>query len=107
MWIRVMVDAGGQATSVKFFLADSVATELYYRIPRPRIGRTALIPWLLPVPALLGAQKFNTCIGQIGASSALIAWGTTDSPGKTIGRLSKSFGRALVTIGRRMQQTKQ
>jgi len=100
-----MVDAGGQATSVKFFLADSVATELYYMIPRPRIGRAALIPWLLP--ALLGAQKFNTYIGQIGATSALIAWGTTVSPGNTIGRSSKSYGRALVTIGSRMQQTNQ
>jgi len=74
-------------------------------IARRRIGGTLLIAWLLP--ALLGALKFRTYVGHIGATSALIAWGTTDSSGNTIGRASKSYGRALVTIGSRMQQTNQ
>jgi hypothetical protein len=72
---------------------------------RWRIGRTLLAVWLLPV--VLEAQKFHTYAGQIGATSALIAWGTTDSSGNTIGRASKSYGRALVTIGNRTQQTNQ
>jgi hypothetical protein len=67
--------------------------------------RRLLAVWLLPV--LLGAQKFHTYVGQIGATSALIAWGTTDSSGNTIGRASQSYGRALVTIGGRTQQTNQ
>jgi len=64
-----------------------------------------LTAWLLP--AVLGAQKFYTYVGQIGTASALIAWGTTDSSGNTIGRASKSHGHALVTIGSRTQQTDQ
>jgi hypothetical protein len=74
-------------------------------IARRRIGRTLLIAWLLP--ASLGAEKFHTYVGQIDATSALIAWGTTESSGNTIGRASKSYGRALVTIGNRTQQTDQ
>jgi len=64
-----------------------------------------LAVWLLPLT--LGAQKFYTYVGQIGTNSALIAWGTTDSTGNTIGRGSLSCGRALVTIGTRTQQTNQ
>jgi len=56
---------------------------------------------------VLEAQKFHTYVGQIGATSALIAWGTTDSTGNTIGRASQSHGRALLTMGGRTQQTNQ
>jgi len=72
-------------------------------IMRWRIRRRLLVVWLLP--AMLGAQKFHTYVGQIGATSALIAWGTTEASRNTIGRTSRSHGRALVTIGGRTKQT--
>ena len=74
-------------------------------IIRWRIRLQLLVVWLLPL--VLGAQKFHTYVGQIGATSALIAWGTTESSGNTIGRASQSYGRAVVTIGGRTQQTNQ
>jgi len=70
-----------------------------------QIGRRLLVVALMP--AVLGAQKFRTYVGQLGATSALIAWGTTESSGNTIGRASQTSGRALVTIGSRTQRTNQ
>jgi phosphodiesterase/alkaline phosphatase D-like protein len=45
------------------------------------------------------AQKYYTYVGDLGPDSALIAWGTTAGSGNTIGRDSRSFGKATVRVG--------
>ncbi len=43
-------------------------------------------------------QGFHTYIGTLSANSVLIAWGKTGGSGNTIGRNSKSYGKATVTV---------
>lgn len=74
----------------------------------PRCGRLIARRNLLLLflfPAIAGAQKFYTYTGQIGASSVLIAWGTADSSGNTIGRASQSFGPASLKVGNKIQRS--
>ncbi|RPI09934.1 MAG: hypothetical protein EHM65_08650, partial [Acidobacteriales bacterium] len=52
----------------------------------------------LLLPALAPAQKFYTYVGRLDASSVLLAWGTTQGSGNTIGQGSASHGRATVRI---------
>lgn len=52
------------------------------------------------------AQKFYTYIGNLNASSVLIAWGTADGA-NTIGRSSPSKGEATVRIANREFSTRQ
>jgi hypothetical protein len=52
----------------------------------------------LLLPALAPAQKFYTYVGRLDASSVLLAWGTTQGSGNTIGLGSVSHGRATVRI---------
>jgi len=68
--------------------------------------------WLAPCALLLScvlfptpssAQKIYTYVGRVGTDSFLLAWGTTDGDGNTIGRNSASLGPAFVEVaGRRM-----
>jgi hypothetical protein len=46
-------------------------------------------------------QAVHTYIGQITATSVLIAWGSTSGPGNTIGRGSRRLGEAVVRINGR------
>lgn len=55
----------------------------------------------------LHAQKFYTYVGPIESKSVLIAWGTVEGAGNTIGLTSVSFGRATVKIGETSAQTQQ
>src|SRR5437899_1054440 len=66
------------------------------------LGRLFL---LFALPLIAGAQKFYTYVGQIGVTSVLLAWGTADSPGNTIGLTSESHGKALVRIGSHSGET--
>ena len=61
-----------------------------------RPGRLAL-PLLWAAAA--GAQEFRVYVGQIGPASVLIAWGKTAGAGNTIGRASRSWGKALLRVG--------
>ena len=58
---------------------------------------------------LLAAQTVYTYIGQITATSVLIAWGTTQGSGgqNTIGRGSASMGPARVQIAEQTLTTDQ
>lgn len=58
----------------------------------------ALLSLCLLTPALSRAEKFYTYVGDIGATHVLLAWGTTTG-GNTIGRSSKSHGKATVRVG--------
>jgi hypothetical protein len=49
---------------------------------------------------VLNAQKFYTHVGDIGPTHAVIAWGTTTGS-NTIGRTSRSHGKATVKFGDR------
>lgn len=49
----------------------------------------------------LTAQTFYNYVGQLGARSVLLAWGTTGGPGNTIGRDSVPLGNAVVRIADR------
>lgn len=51
------------------------------------------------------AQKIYTYVGRIGTDSALIAWGTTEGSGNTIGRDSSPLGKAEVRIGGRVLES--
>ena len=56
---------------------------------------------LLPPPSL--AQKIYTYVGRVSTDSFLLAWGTTEGYGNTIGRNSASLGPAFVEVaGRRI-----
>lgn len=66
------------------------------------LGRL-LVCMFLPLTA--GAQKFYTYVGQVGTRSVLLAWGTAAGRGNTIGRGSKSHGRASVRIGSKAEET--
>ncbi|MBM3811325.1 MAG: hypothetical protein FJW20_06780 [Acidimicrobiia bacterium] len=54
---------------------------------------------------LLSGQTITTYVGDAGPDSALIAWGTTSGSGNTIGRDSRSHGKAVVTIGGKQHST--
>ena len=49
------------------------------------------------------AQGYHTYVGQITANSVLIAWGTTEGRGNTIGRDSAPLGKAEVAIAGRTE----
>jgi len=56
---------------------------------------------LFPSPS--AAQKIYTYVGRVGTDSFLLAWGTTDGDGNTIGRNSASLGPAFLEVaGRRI-----
>ncbi len=63
------------------------------------IDRTYILAALLcfSSPVSLFAAKFYTYIGDVGPSHVLIAWGTADGA-NTIGRTSRSHGKAIVRI---------
>jgi hypothetical protein len=50
------------------------------------------------VPGALQAQKFYTYVGTVGTDYVVLAWGTT-AGSNTIGRSSRSHGKADVTVG--------
>jgi tartrate-resistant acid phosphatase type 5 len=43
--------------------------------------------------------RFFTYVGSLSDHSAVLAWGTTTGTGNTIGRESKSYGRAVIEVG--------
>jgi len=57
---------------------------------------------LLFLPFAAGAQKCHTYVGQVSTDSVLLAWGTTEGRGNTIGRGSTPLGRAEVRIDHRV-----
>jgi hypothetical protein len=65
---------------------------------RSNLVASILIFLLFAVPAPLSAAKFYTYVGAIGTDYVLLAWGTTAGD-NTIGRSSKSHGRAEVSVG--------
>ncbi len=67
----------------------------------PSITRIAV---LLAGAVCACAQPFHVYVGQIGARSVLLAWGTTSGGGNTIGRDSVSHGHAQVRIAGRSQE---
>jgi tartrate-resistant acid phosphatase type 5 len=50
--------------------------------------------------------QFHTYVGQLSNDRVLLAWGTTQGPGNTIGRDSKSLGPAVVRVGDRTAEVK-
>ncbi|MGH9785044.1 MAG: metallophosphoesterase [Terriglobia bacterium] len=65
--------------------------------------RSALLLASLFFATPLAAQKVHTYVGRVGTDSLLLAWGTTDGDGNTIGRGSVPLGSAAVEIaGRRV-----
>jgi hypothetical protein len=51
------------------------------------------------------AQKIYTYVGRLGTDRALLAWGTTEGAGNTIGRDSTPLGRAEVHLAGRTLET--
>jgi len=70
-----------------------------------RLCLRLLLPLLAVAPA--PADGFRVYVGALSPRSVLLAWGTTDGPGNTIGRQSQSHGSALVRVGERQDQTRQ
>src|SRR5690242_2224118 len=70
----VIVDTCARANDRAFVFGSSDGGELPYMKARWRIWPMLFIACFLP--GLFAGQKFHTYIGQIGATSALIAWGT-------------------------------
>lgn len=62
----------------------------------PRLATLFLL-----VAATAPAQRFYTYVGDIGADSVILAWGTTEGKGNTIGRASASHGAAVVRLAGR------
>jgi hypothetical protein len=62
---------------------------------------------VLLAPLLVTAQTFHTYIGQISSRAVLVAWGTAEAAGNTIGRRSSSHGKAAVKLGPRTVETTQ
>jgi len=57
-------------------------------------------------PALLcAAEPFTIYVGELGPTSALLAWGKKEGSGNRIGRDAHSYGRAVVRIGARTVET--
>lgn len=53
---------------------------------------------LLLLPTVNAAQRYYTYVGQIQTDSVLLAWGTTEGDGNTIGRESAPRGEVKVRI---------
>jgi len=63
----------------------------------------ALLLCCLLFPSESAAQQIYTYVGRVGTNSFLLAWGTTEGDGNTIGRNSASLGPAFVEVaGRRI-----
>ena len=65
----------------------------------------SVVVLLLAIAIPLQAQsgRIYTYVGRITADSFLLAWGTADGEGNTIGRSSVSLGSAVVEVdGRRL-----
>jgi hypothetical protein len=61
---------------------------------------------LLLFPALLSAaEPFTIYVGELGPTSALLAWGKQLGAGNRIGRDARGYGAATVRIGPRVIQT--
>jgi hypothetical protein len=60
---------------------------------------------LMSLPLTAGAERFYIYVGQIGARSVLLAWGTAAGTGNTIGRGSTSHGRTSVKVGAKTVET--
>ncbi len=58
----------------------------------------------LALPAL-AAEPFTVYVGELGARSALLAWGKKDGRGNRIGRGAAGYGPARVRIGERTADT--
>lgn len=63
-----------------------------------RLGRWIA---LLLLPTLAFGQKYYTYVGHVTSDSVLLAWGTTEAKGNTIGRHSHPHGKALARLGDR------
>jgi hypothetical protein len=63
--------------------------------------RSALLLVSLFFAIPLPAQRVHTYVGRVGTDSLLLAWGTTDGDGNTIGRDSAPLGRAVVEVAGR------
>jgi len=61
---------------------------------------------ILLLPALAAAQSFRVYVGNISTKSVLLAWGTTVGGENTIGRKSRSHGKAQVKVGDRTAESK-
>ena len=67
------------------------------------IAPCAFLLSCLLVPAGSQAQQVHTYVGRVGTDSFLLAWGTTEGEGNTIGRNSVPLGDAVVEVaGRRV-----
>jgi hypothetical protein len=54
-------------------------------------------------PSAASAQQIHSYVGRVDTNSFLLAWGTTDGDGNTIGRNSASLGPAFLEVaGRRI-----
>ena len=67
--------------------------------------RAALAVAFLALAIPAAAQKFHAYVGTAGPRSVLLAWGTTIGQGNTIGRGSRSYGKAVVKVGARSAET--
>ncbi len=66
-----------------------------------RTGSLWTLCFLLLFPFPAQAQKIYTYVGRIETDSVLLAWGTTEGGGNTIGRGSVSLGKVTVKLGDR------
>lgn len=57
---------------------------------------------LFSIPFFASAQRLYTYVGQVGTGSVLLAWGSTNGRGNTIGRDSVPLARAEVKIDGRV-----
>ncbi len=64
-----------------------------------RTGSLWTLCFLLLFPFAAQAQKIYTDVGRIETDSVLLAWGTTEGSGNTIGRSSRSLGKVTVKLG--------
>src|SRR3990172_12263812 len=70
-----------------------------------RVLLLLLLAVFLPIHAQ--GQKVYTYVGRIGTDSFLLAWGTTEGKGNTIGRNSVSLGKATVEVDGRQFHSEQ
>ena len=61
-------------------------------------ARIAFLLVVVCFPASSSAQKIYTYVGRIASDSFLLAWGTTEGSGNTIGRGSVPLGKAVVEV---------
>lgn len=55
----------------------------------------------------MAAEALRVYVGDLGATHVLLAWGTTEGRGNTIGRGSVSHGKARLRVGTKVVETSQ